>query len=98
VGPHTSVNATLSLLSSKTRVDPNFQRAYAEDEQTDDPRFVSQFGAVQSVATSHAHNDHGMFELNFRDERFEGAGAVSRSRIDLPPESISDVARPICTH
>jgi hypothetical protein len=36
---------------------------------------------MQSIATSHAQNDSGMFELNFRDERylpFEGAGAISR--------------------
>ena len=32
-------------------------------------------------------NDAGLFEINFRDERylpFEGAGAISRWRIDLP--------------
>jgi hypothetical protein len=40
-----------------------------------------------TVATSSAQNDAGVFELNFRDERympFEGTGAVSRWRITLP--------------
>ena len=47
---------------------------------------------MQSIATSHAQNDSGLFELNFRDERylpFEGAGVVSRWRIDLPKETNS---------
>ena len=40
-----------------------------------------------SMATSSGQTDSGMFELNFRDERylpFEGAGAVSRWRLELP--------------
>ena len=40
-----------------------------------------------SVATSTAQNDAGVFEFNFRDERympFEGAGAVSSWRLVLP--------------
>jgi len=53
------------------------------------------------VATSHGQNDAGMFEVSFRDDRylpFEGAGAVSRWRIELPKDcnafdfdSLSDV-------
>ena len=38
------------------------------------------------IATSNAQNDAGLFELNFRDEHylpFEGAGAISRWRIEL---------------
>ena len=37
-------------------------------------------GGMQSIATSRGRDDAGMFELNFRDERylpFEGAGVVS---------------------
>ena len=50
---------------------------------------------------SHGQNDSGVFELNFRDERylpFEGAGAISQWRIEMPKEfrpfdydTISDV-------
>ena len=60
-----------------------------------------QLQSIQSVATSSGQNDSGLFELNFRDERylpFEGAGAVSRWRFELPRdtnvfdfETISDV-------
>ncbi|AOM79320.1 neuraminidase-like domain-containing protein [Pedobacter steynii] len=101
VGPYTSVNCTLSLLSSKTRVKNVLKGGkYEEDPEADD-RFEAQFGAIQSIATSHAQNDSGMFELNFRDERylpFEYSGAISRWKIDLPPttnafnfDTISDV-------
>jgi hypothetical protein len=83
-GPYTSINCKLTLLSNKTRINSNAQRPYPEEEE--DNRFVTNFAAMQSIATSHAQNDSGMFELNFRDERylpFEGAGAISRWRIEM---------------
>jgi hypothetical protein len=99
VGPYTSLNCTLTLLSNKTRINGNAQGDYPE--QDDDSRFVNNFVAMQSIATSHAQNDSGMFDLNFRDERylpFEGAGVISRWRVDMPKycnafdfETISDV-------
>ncbi|GHO82383.1 Tc toxin subunit A-related protein [Dictyobacter formicarum] len=98
-GPYTSVNCTLTLLSNKIRIDSNASQPYAEHEE--DQRFITTFGAIESIATSTAQNDSGMFEVNFRDERylpFEGAGAVSTWRIDMPRdcnafdfETISDV-------
>jgi hypothetical protein len=100
VGPYTNVNCTLTLLSNKTRITSIVSETYAERLNADDDRFVSNFVALQSIATSSAQNDAGLFELNFRDERylpFEGAGAISRWRIDLPKsdnafdfETISD--------
>ncbi len=87
VGPYTSVNCTVTLLSNKTRVKNSLLDRYAERTDEADDRFVTSFAALQSIATSHAQNDSGLFELNFRDERylpFEGAGVVSRWRIDLP--------------
>ena len=56
----------------------------------DDPRAVRQYAAREAIATSTGQNDSGMFELNFNDERylpFEYMGAVSRWRIELPPEN-----------
>ena len=100
-GPYTSINCTVTLLSNKTRVQNSAQGDYPELEDQDDPRFVTNFRAIQSIATSHAQNDAGMFELNFHDERylpFEGAGAISKWRIDMPKKcnafdfnTISDV-------
>ncbi len=101
VGPYTSVNCTLTLLTNKTRVKPIVGDSYMERLDTEDDRFVSNFASIQSVATSSGQNDSGLFELNFRDERylpFEGAGAASRWRLELPRntnafdfETISDV-------
>ena len=56
----------------------------------DDPRIVRHYAAREAIATSTGQNDSGMFELNFNDERylpFEYMGAVSRWRIELPPEN-----------
>jgi len=87
VGPYTSINCTLTLLTNKTRVSSVTTTQYAEDTSNGDPRFVADFAALQSITTSHAQSDSGVFELNFRDERylpFEGAGVISRWRIELP--------------
>ena len=100
-GPYTSTNCTLTLLSNKIRVDNNAQGDYLEQLDGDDSRFVTTYGAVQSIATSHGQNDSGIFDLNFRDERylpFEGAGVIARWRIEMLREhnafdsdTISDV-------
>jgi hypothetical protein len=100
VGSYTSINCTLTLLSSKTRVKSIGDTQYGKADEPEG-RFITNFAAMQSIATSTAQNDSGMFELNFRDERylpFEGAGAVSRWRIDMPKDcnafdfdTISDV-------
>jgi hypothetical protein len=106
-GPYTSVSAKLSLVSNKYRKNTS-KTAGAADEKSayeevigNDPRFVYNVGAIQSIAASNSQNDSGMFELNFRDERylpFEGCGAVGAWRLELPQdvrqfsyETISDV-------
>ena len=56
----------------------------------DDPRMVKIYGVREAIATSGGQNDSGMFELSFSDPRylpFEYMGAVSRWRIELPPEN-----------
>ncbi len=100
-GPYTSINCTLTLLANSVRRTTNVSGGYARNLEGDDPRFADNIGAIQSIATSSAQNDSGMFEMNFRDERylpFEGAGAISRWRIQLAKEfrqfdynTISDV-------
>jgi hypothetical protein len=112
VGPYTGVHCRLQLMSSiirvgRTLIDPgnrccpdNFRHSGYEAELKD-PRFRHQYGATESIATSSGQSDAGLFQLNFNDERylpFEFAGAVSRWRIELPPEnnqfdldSLSDV-------
>jgi hypothetical protein len=77
-GPYTNVPATLSLTDSWIRRDP---RLGATSLVAVLPR------RSISVATSTGQNDAGVFEFSFRDERcmpFEGAGAVSDWRLELP--------------
>ena len=86
-GPYTSVSAQLSLLGNRIRTKPGSDNyAYIGIE---DGRFVHNPIGIQSIATSSAQNDNGMFELNFRDERylpFEGGGAISSWKLELPRE------------
>ncbi|MGB8193187.1 MAG: neuraminidase-like domain-containing protein, partial [Chitinophagaceae bacterium] len=87
-GPYTSVSAKLSLVNNRYRKNINTADGYAEDPGNDE-RFTYNVGSIQSIATSNAQNDGGVFELNFRDERylpFEGAGAISSWRLELPSE------------
>jgi Tc toxin complex TcA C-terminal TcB-binding domain/Neuraminidase-like domain/Salmonella virulence plasmid 28.1kDa A protein len=90
-GPYTSVNCTLTLLQSKIRMDNSGANPHAYPEQpiASDSRFCYNFAATDSIATSTAQNDSGMFEVNFRDERylpFEGAGVISQWKLCMPPD------------
>lgn len=85
VGPYTGVHCTLSLTGSEIRISNLAGSGYAFED--DDPRRQQLFGAIKSIATSHAQNDSGMFTLNFEDDRFlpfEGMGAVSNWIINMP--------------
>jgi hypothetical protein len=86
-GPYTTVHAKLSLLRSSIRTSSLLGDQYPRAEDGEDTRFRDFAGAIQSVVTSSAQNDSGLFEVNLRDERrlpFEGAGVISRWRIELP--------------
>ncbi|MFC0708304.1 hypothetical protein [Azorhizophilus paspali] len=86
-GPYASVNCTLSLLKSGIRRTPVLRDgAYAREDAEDD-RFEDYFGSLQSIVTSSAQSDGGLFETNLRDERylpFENAGAISEWQLELP--------------
>lgn len=96
VGPYTSVNGTLTLLSSRLR-----EKSVPSVSYDDESNYRSSYLPIQSISTSSGQNDSGLFELNFRDERylpFEGAGAISRWKFTLPKDfkaldydTISDV-------
>ena len=97
-GPYTSVNCKLTLVSSKIHVDPV---ATSPQDYVQDSHFITNFAATQSIVTSSAQNDSGMFELNYRDQRylpFQGAAPFRRWLIELPQdcnafdfETISDL-------
>jgi hypothetical protein len=97
-GPYTSVNCTLSLLKSTVRQSSLLKDgAYGRDLEGEDDRFKDYFGAIQSIVTSSGQNDSGLFETNLRDERylpFEGAGAESRWKLELPSDSKDELPLP----
>jgi hypothetical protein len=91
-GPYTNVSVKLTLLRSHLRKDARVEPSNLIEVPPN---------RTSSVAISSGQADAGVFELNFRDERyqpFEGAGAVSEWRLELPSnfrpfdyQSISDV-------
>ncbi|HET9431431.1 MAG TPA: hypothetical protein VFO70_09655, partial [Chitinophagaceae bacterium] len=92
-GPYTTVSCKLTMTKNSVRISgvasdaSQYSRKLSNGIPTDDPRFRDAVGALQSIATSSAQNDSGMFELNFRDDRylpFEGAGAISLWHMQLP--------------
>ena len=86
VGRYASVNCTLSLLKSSIRTTPIIGESYARGG-AEDSRFNDYFGSLQSIVTSAAQNDSGMFETNLHDERylpFEGSGVISEWSLELP--------------
>lgn len=95
-GPYSTVSAKLTLNSSKYRKSAIVSGSYGASEN-----YETVLGGAQSIATSSGQNDSGMFEMNFRDERylpFEGAGVDSSWTLELPApyasfdkSSISDV-------
>ncbi|GAB1312051.1 BTB domain-containing protein [Madurella fahalii] len=105
VGPYSGVNATLTLLQHKYRVSQ--YGASTGDEYAASgaapahEAFRTDHVPISSVAISSGANDAGVFELAFSGPRympFEGAGAISTWRLELPGalrrfdyETISDV-------
>ncbi len=99
-GPYTGVHCKLSLLRSSIRTSSLKGDGYPRTAD-EDSRFRDFTGTIQSIVTSNAQNDSGLFETNLRDERylpFEGAGVISRWRLEIPNEipqfdleTISDV-------
>ena len=79
-GPFTNVSATLRLTQSWTRREVPTDLSLA-------PEADAAVRPQTAIATSTGSGDAGMFELNFHDQRylpFEGAGAISTWRLELP--------------
>jgi len=91
-GPLANIGATLTLTGSNLRLKPSLDAS---------SMVPIQLNHSVVIATSTAQNDTGVFEFNFRDERympFEGAGAISSWKVELPSgfrqfdyQTISDV-------
>ncbi|KAK3192711.1 hypothetical protein K4F52_001065 [Lecanicillium sp. MT-2017a] len=100
-GPYSGVHCRLQQLRSSIRVRPSIGECKtcrcekpAEGNNPcsciHDPEVATRFAGTEAIATSSGQNDSGLFEINFNDPRylpFEYTGAVSRWRIELPPEN-----------
>lgn len=91
-GPYTSVNCSLRLMNNAIRTNTAMNSAGGYEHENDegvwidDDRFRVNHVPVTAIATSSAQADAGMFEFDFRDERylpFEYAGAISEWQIEL---------------
>ena len=94
VGPYTTLSTQLSVCSKTVRINSQpGQYQHNQDDSgafTDDDRFRDSLLNAKAIATSSAQNDSGMFDLNFRDERylpFEGAGAISTWQLRLTEDA-----------
>ena len=79
-GPYVNIGAKLTMTASSVRPTPSTGPSGLAAVPTQ-PKLAS------AIATSSGVSDAGLFELSFRDERylpFEGSGAVSSWRLDLP--------------
>jgi hypothetical protein len=95
-GPYAGVNCTLTLLKSSIRKTQILRDGVYAREDAEDDRFNDYFGSLQSIVTSSAQNDSGLFETNLRDERylpFENSGVISEWQLELPSNPSSSDPR-----
>jgi receptor-binding and translocation channel-forming TcA subunit of Tc toxin len=86
-GPYTSIACTLTQQNSTIRVRTDLPSNKYARQGSDDVRFRDYYGTVQSIVTSSAQSDSGLFETNLRDDRylpFEGTGVAGQWRLTLP--------------
>jgi len=89
-GPYTSVNCTLTLQNSTIRIGTDLPGNKYARRGPDDVRFNDYYGTLQTIVTSSAQSDSGLFETNLNDQRylpFEASGAVnSQWQLTLPSD------------
>jgi hypothetical protein len=94
-GPYTSVNFKLTLLRNSIRINTTSGEdsgdPYARNQNDEDSRFRDNLVGIQSAVTSHGQNDPLGFEEHLQEDHFhtfEGAGIISRWRIETDSSSI----------
>jgi hypothetical protein len=100
-GKNDNVTCTLTLVANKVRMNSLLNGnadPYVEIAGGNDDRFLYQYAAVQSIVTSQAQDDPGLFEnqihYQITDPRylpFEGGGAISDWHLELPITNEIDV-------
>lgn len=96
LGPYQDVRAVLTQIASTTvhKADiDSLEYLYGDRNQMPPPGILLNPRSNQQVGISHGLQDSGLFQLMFGDERylpFEGTGAVSHWRLELPRAATSD--------
>ncbi|AKB25802.1 hypothetical protein MSMTP_2333 [Methanosarcina sp. MTP4] len=88
--PYDSVNLKLTMNENSLRVTPPGSKG-----EGDDPCFLADFAAIQSIVTSNGKDDSGLFQLDLNDDRylpFEGAGVISKWSIKNEGSDLSNLA------
>ncbi|MFT5171717.1 MAG: hypothetical protein ACI9BD_001495, partial [Candidatus Marinamargulisbacteria bacterium] len=83
-GSYTNINCRLTMVSSKWRRETS-GTTYSEIDS--DSRFVYRQSSAESIVTSSAQEDGGLFKESAGDGRFlpfEGAGAISEWQLEFP--------------
>ncbi|OLS64337.1 Tc toxin subunit A-related protein [Pseudomonas putida] len=89
VGPYQDVRAVLTQVSSRTvlKADPRAMNELYNQPEGDASHILYNPRASQSICLSRGIDDHGVFQLDFNDERylpFEGTGALSHWELRFP--------------
>jgi peptidoglycan hydrolase-like protein with peptidoglycan-binding domain len=91
VGPYTTIHCKAQLVKNSyrqnTELAGGYDRRPPDDPAGPDGRFIDDRKILGGIVTSTGQNDGGLFEPTMRDERylpFEGAGAISTWRLELP--------------
>lgn len=95
LGPYENIKATLMQTNNKILLEPDTSSGSESALQfsgniielnSENDKVRSNWRMNEKIAVSRGVNDSGMFELNFRDERylpFEGSGAVSSWKLEM---------------
>ncbi|KAF1983002.1 hypothetical protein K402DRAFT_361709 [Aulographum hederae CBS 113979] len=87
VGPYASINATLRLLDHKYRVRADATDYPEKVQENGDDRFATTLLPNNALALTSGINDTGRLDLRAAAETYnpiEGAGIISRWRLELP--------------
>lgn len=94
LGPYQQIKATLTQVKHAVAVTPDIEVVqYLLDpthKKPDSQKLRETTSNGQSIALSRGVDDSGMFQLDFREERylpFEGTGAVSSWTLEMPHET-----------
>ena len=77
-GPYVNVNATLTLLDSQIRKEPNIDASALQSVYA---------GKNNAIVLSSGESDSGILFMDFHNDKylpFEGAGAISKWKLELP--------------